>query len=207
MKFVAAVAALLAAGSAQAVVSFTSIAFDVAPGAGETVVLDFESATPPAGYTITGANFGYYTGTTGGIAAAPAQDDTQYLAVLGGGSATITLPTAIKSFSLYIGSIDAYNSITFNGTGGYTQTLTGADLTATPNGDQGAAATNRRYFFDFGGDRVTSITLSSEANSFEVDNLATAVVPEPATWAMFILGFGLVGSAVRRRRGINTVAA
>eukprot|EP01041_Mallomonas_annulata_P030223 gene30223-52331_t len=25
-------------------------------------------------------------------------------------------------------------------------------------------------------------------------------VPEPATWAMMILGFGLVGSQVRRRR-------
>ena len=27
-----------------------------------------------------------------------------------------------------------------------------------------------------------------------------SVVPEPATWAMFIAGFGLVGAAVRRRR-------
>ncbi|MGH6996745.1 MAG: PEPxxWA-CTERM sorting domain-containing protein, partial [Phenylobacterium sp.] len=25
-------------------------------------------------------------------------------------------------------------------------------------------------------------------------------VPEPATWAMMIAGFGIVGSAVRRRR-------
>lgn len=29
----------------------------------------------------------------------------------------------------------------------------------------------------------------------------TAAIPEPATWAMFILGFGLVGSSMRRRRG------
>jgi hypothetical protein len=28
----------------------------------------------------------------------------------------------------------------------------------------------------------------------------SAVVPEPATWAMFIAGFGIVGSAMRRRR-------
>jgi hypothetical protein len=26
------------------------------------------------------------------------------------------------------------------------------------------------------------------------------VVPEPATWAMMILGFGAVGSTIRRRR-------
>ena len=35
-----------------------------------------------------------------------------------------------------------------------------------------------------------------------VDNvrLSTSAVPEPATWAMMIMGFGLVGSAARRRR-------
>lgn len=36
----------------------------------------------------------------------------------------------------------------------------------------------------------------------------TPGVPEPATWGMLILGFGLVGSAVRRRRtAANSVAA
>lgn len=31
-------------------------------------------------------------------------------------------------------------------------------------------------------------------------NLVTAPVPEPATWAMMILGFGAVGTAIRRKR-------
>lgn len=31
-------------------------------------------------------------------------------------------------------------------------------------------------------------------------------VPEPATWAMMIMGFGAVGSVVRRRRGLATAA-
>ena len=34
-----------------------------------------------------------------------------------------------------------------------------------------------------------------------LDNVSVAAVPEPATWAMMILGFGLVGGAMRRRRG------
>ena len=34
--------------------------------------------------------------------------------------------------------------------------------------------------------------------SFEGD--LVAAVPEPATWALMILGFGIVGSALRRRR-------
>lgn len=33
------------------------------------------------------------------------------------------------------------------------------------------------------------------------------VVPEPATWAMLIIGFGLVGSAMRRRQGVASVSA
>lgn len=34
----------------------------------------------------------------------------------------------------------------------------------------------------------------------------TSAVPEPATWAMMITGFGLAGAAMRRRRGALTVA-
>ena len=42
-----------------------------------------------------------------------------------------------------------------------------------------------------------------DANGVAVDNLDyTADVPEPASWAMMIGGFGLVGSAMRRRRAV-----
>lgn len=33
-----------------------------------------------------------------------------------------------------------------------------------------------------------------------LDNVSLQAVPEPATWALFIVGFGLVGAAARRRR-------
>ncbi|MBN8815052.1 MAG: PEP-CTERM sorting domain-containing protein [Sphingomonas sp.] len=32
---------------------------------------------------------------------------------------------------------------------------------------------------------------------------ATAPVPEPATWAMMIMGFGLMGAAMRRNRKVT----
>lgn len=199
-KTVLAGVAMFAMATAAQAVIVTSSPLDVNPAAGENLVLDFESTTPPAGYSITGSGFGYYTGTTPGVAAAPAGDATQYLAVLAGGSATIGLPTPLKSFSIYIGSVDAYNTFTLSLVGGGSQSFTGVALTGVANGDQSSGATNRRFFFTAeGSEQISGITLTSTQNSFEVDNLATAAIPEPASWAMMLAGFGLVGFAARRR--------
>lgn len=37
--------------------------------------------------------------------------------------------------------------------------------------------------------------------TFRITQVSTAPIPEPATWAMLIVGFGLAGSALRRARG------
>lgn len=55
--------------------------------------------------------------------------------------------------------------------------------------------------FGPGGQRTNSV-------SFVLDNLTIGnAVPEPATWAMMILGLGMVGAAARRRRQIRVVNA
>lgn len=62
--------------------------------------------------------------------------------------------------------------------------------------------TGMRWTGMFGSD-PTPITLSSVNIEITADRLAVAIappaVPEPATWAMLALGFGIVGSAARRR--------
>jgi hypothetical protein len=200
IRFFAAVSAAFAIASSAQAISITSSPLDVGPGPGETIALDFEGALP-AGYSLSGSGFNYYTGTTANTAAAPAGDGTRYLAVGGGGSATIGLPQALRSISLYIGSVDGYNSITFGLLDGTTQSFTGIALTGVANGDQSSGATNRRFFFNAeGAERITGITLATTRNAFEVDNLATAAVPEPAAWALMIAGFGFVGLAQRGRR-------
>jgi len=56
--------------------------------------------------------------------------------------------------------------------------------------------------------RLINASLSFDGNDFGVDtiNFSTTsiapAVPEPASWAMLITGFGLIGAAARRRRAI-----
>jgi hypothetical protein len=45
--------------------------------------------------------------------------------------------------------------------------------------------------------------LGSTAADFAVDNVSMKAVPEPATWAMMILGLGIVGTSLRRRTTAN----
>ncbi|KAB7644440.1 PEPxxWA-CTERM sorting domain-containing protein [Polymorphobacter fuscus] len=47
----------------------------------------------------------------------------------------------------------------------------------------------------------SSAGMGGSGNYFALDNLTvTSDVPEPASWAMMIAGFGLVGAVMRRRR-------
>ena len=54
------------------------------------------------------------------------------------------------------------------------------------------------YLFDFGTTGANSIQLNQSGFSNSI--LIGGGVPEPATWAMMLLGFGAVGFSMRRRR-------
>ncbi|QTD55485.1 PEPxxWA-CTERM sorting domain-containing protein [Parasphingorhabdus cellanae] len=46
-----------------------------------------------------------------------------------------------------------------------------------------------------------NFTLTANGTSVNLDNInVSAAVPEPATWAFMILGFGAIGGALRRRK-------
>jgi len=58
---------------------------------------------------------------------------------------------------------------------------------------------------------IINTSVSGQADAWGIDNVSYNfdpgfAVPEPATWAMLILGFGLVGASARRRRGISASA-
>lgn len=55
------------------------------------------------------------------------------------------------------------------------------------------------HTFDFvGGYRIGNIS-TNDSQAYEKLVFTNSAVPEPATWAMLIVGFGLVGTAARRR--------
>jgi len=197
----AAVAALLVAAPASAAVTFNFDPGGASPDSGFTVINTFDSA---AG--ITGVNFQIKTPPSDGDGATPANSvpaGTAYLSVLGGGTANIDLGGFFSAFQFDWGSIDTYNTLTIHGTAGDVVVVPGGNFPNTANGNQFLPGTNGLFTVTgTAGEKFTSITLQSGTNSFEIDNLAVAV-PEPATWAMMILGFGAAGAMLRQRRALS----
>lgn len=86
------------------------------------------------------------------------------------------------------------------GATGAASALYSFDATGAARNNMGWASYT--YSFVGSGAPTTLSFASQDAGAFgaALDNVSVeAVVPEPATWAMMILGFGLVGGAMRRR--------
>jgi hypothetical protein len=194
-------AALLAGAADAATYSFAP--GTPSPGANFNVIDEFNDLS---GVTVNYGQVLIKTPPADGQGAPPANSipgGTSYLSVLGGGSATINFAPNTRAFQFDWGSIDTYNVLTVTSTKGSVSFVPGgSSFPNLANGNQVLAGTNGLFTVRGGndGERFVSITLTSATNSFEIDNLATAAIPEPATWAMLIAGFGLVGVAARRRK-------
>ncbi|MBU1378659.1 MAG: PEPxxWA-CTERM sorting domain-containing protein [Alphaproteobacteria bacterium] len=201
----AAVAAplLLSALPASAAIMWSFSPGVASPGTGFTTVNTFDTVDG-----ITGSGFEIKTPPADGAGSPPANSNpsgTPYLAVFDGGSATIGFSGPVKSFQFDWGSIDSYNTLTIDSTGAEKIIVPGGNFINAANGDRVSPGTNGLFtVWGTEGETFQSITLTSSGYSFEIDNLATSSVPvpEPATWAMMILGFGGVGATMRRRRGM-----
>jgi hypothetical protein len=212
-----AVAALAAAVAtpAAAVITVSNVAGNPDPGipSGFTTVVTFD-APSAAGIlnTISGAVI-TAAGNTNGVRAAPAGTPANgvYQSVGTGGVSTFDfggyLPAyrVLTGFSLYWGSVDNYNFVDFlRADNSVVATFGGAQLPRF-DGNQTLGTTNPRVTFLISGlHEVTKVRLRSTSNAFEYDTFAvtTGSVPEPASWAMLITGFGLTGAMLRRRRAL-----
>lgn len=176
-----------------------SNAFDAAvPGA---TLVDFESGVP-AGLTISaggvtnfssGSVYGFNT-TSGGA----------YYLSLFGGSTTFSFTNAIDSFGFYITGLQTEVVINQNLTfsDGSTQTI------FTPSSQNGGGAFIG--FTDFG-KSITSVTYTAQGgccgdivgiDDVRFNAAAGGGAPEPATWAMMLIGFGGLGAMARKARRV-----
>jgi hypothetical protein len=118
---------------------------------------------------------------------------------------------------IYIGSLDAENSLVIHTTSGdisYTGTqlanVPGASLPGDGTPTITGSTSNGRFTFVDSFADITGISVSETmavaSNSFEIAQITTSV-PEPSTWAMMGLGFvGLAFAGYRARRAPVRVA-
>jgi hypothetical protein len=126
------------------------------------------------------------TGTAGSRVFTTAFDDIQYFGARGDASRTATF-----SISLFEGSnriLINYNGLTGN-LGGYNVSAGIEDFTGTDGLQLFRNSSN-----------IIDPAFSNRAF------LISGAVPEPGTWAMLLLGFGVLGGAMRQRKAATRIA-
>jgi hypothetical protein len=195
--------ALTIGSAASAAITIGSITPGTNPYSGPTPTYTFEAGSQP---TFTGGAI--TTGTTSAHAQPFGSSGNYYVAGptdTSPGTINLTSFGDIFSISFLWGSVDDYNTLEFLAADGTTvlQSFGGLQIFNPANGNQTDPNTNPVVLFNLTGTDVSAFSylrLNSTTNAFEIDNLAINPVPEPATWALMLLGFGGIGMAMRRRR-------
>jgi hypothetical protein len=191
---------MLFASSAMATSVTTTISPLGTTYAGDHMIADFDSV----GSSLMSGNYDIVQGNGSSFAAPGHTDTTKYLVTPGtGGSGVSSLDLSGQGRLRYIswdqGSNDSYGYASFFGEAGNLIVSFAGSVFPPANGDQTSALTNFNVRFDFGTlTKFSRIEFGSNGIANEIDNVA-AGVPEPASWALMIVGFGLIGVTARRR--------
>jgi PEP-CTERM motif len=185
-----------------AALTATAVAL-AAPASAQVVVMPPATATSCSIAQLTGATAcaGGYTGNLnqGLSVTAPGLQALQSLGYTGTGNAIENLPSLVGTGA--------------TGTINFTNALVGTFFVGIHYGgagDRGGQATSF-YRIDGGATGMNLLTFSrgGNANASGLSNASlyanVAAVPEPATWAMMLFGFGMTGFSMRRRRGARTL--
>jgi hypothetical protein len=146
----------------------------------------------------------------------------QFGTVGGNSTSGYTCSHCISEFSLYWGSVDTWNTITFTDVAGNKVSFTGsqvvrANSTIPTLGQNNIASFVYDFQLQYSGVGTApylwqSVSFSSSAAAFEFDNInwvtATGIIaaplaaptPEPSSLAMFVIGLCGIVTSVRRRK-------
>lgn len=156
---------------------------------------------------------GLITSGSGAWGGAGAQNGNYYSFVQSTGNLTQTF-TASNTGAYALSWFDRQRS-NFGGPQNYAVSLSAANITGVVLGtftaDNTAAWTSKMGSSSFVLAAGTAYTLTfsgltSGDNTAFIDNISIAAVPEMSTWGMMILGLGVVGAGMRRRRSAGKLA-
>lgn len=201
--FLFAGALTLAPASLSAAESLTNGGFEAPVVVGPCCVTS--PPTPIPGWTPT-PNVNVVNGTFSSSAGNLAKEGNQYLDLVGeGGTGSIA-----QSFATAIGQVYNlrfwYSHNLFSGLGSASARLSVGSLSDSFTHTGGTNANLAWVFYSnsfTAGSASTTLTFTNTAGATNegvfLDAVSVTAVPEPSTWAMLILGFGLLGGAMRRR--------
>jgi hypothetical protein len=113
----------------------------------------------------------------------------------------LLMPGPQRYLGLLWGSVDDYNTLTFYAGATLLGSISGVDVVASPNGNQGVNGTLYvNITSDIAFDRIVA---TSTRPTFEIDNIAfseTPPVTEPASMALLGVALAGAGTVIRKRR-------
>lgn len=118
-------------------------------------------------------------------------------------SPTTATPMTAISFS----NVVFNDAVTLNQALGSFGAVDGAVSIKLFDGIVGDFSVTGSYIHSWTGTQPTGARLASQLKLLDLPTVPGSDVPEPASWALLIAGFGLTGTTLRRRRGFAIAAA
>ncbi|MDB5578010.1 MAG: sorting protein [Bradyrhizobium sp.] len=144
------------------------------------------------------------SGASGVFNPAPDGNQTAFIqAYQGGGGEIDWLLTGLTTGQSYRLSFSSAGSLIVPSA---TFTVGGLGLTQTSFTPGTTFSTQNLYFTATGtAGQISFVTPGAPGNAASaLDSFAISAVPEPASWALMLLGFGFLGVALRRRANVKT---